>query len=192
METTSYKPSQVSICLYMYGTCNQPLAINVNQSRTTRSFVDFHRCCRRQRKQVLLLSLWNLKLREKLFYYKFALVFFILHKRKKGSFFFVEMVRARCQAKKAKIQFVIVGFIIKGKTLCKCAPHILKCTHSFAILCSLDSTFRLHGIHGMPSVQISVVFYRRNKGGYDTSYCNVFCDGMSEMQRKERPSQKWK
>lgn len=74
------------------------------------------RRCRAQHKQALP-ELWNLKLTEKLFYYKFAFLFFV--SAKKVRCFSPLICGDACSmssvVEKAKMQFVIVRSIVKGK-----------------------------------------------------------------------------
>lgn len=126
------------------------------------------RRCRRQRKQVLL-ELWNLKLEKS--YFITNSHFYFTWAQKKTLLFIFDMGWCVLVVKleKVKIQFVIVRSIIKGKTTCRCASH----THvRDSILIRLHSTQLAQHMHGLPSVRISVVFYRCDKSGHG-ELCNI-------------------
>lgn len=111
-----------------------------------------------------------------------------------------KLVRARCQVEKAKIQFVIVRSIVKGKTTCECEhTRAQKYTHisRLAIEYSLDSTrldsaLSSHITCVVCQVSVSVsCFIDMTKAA--TTSCAIFCDkrvANEEAREREEPFDK--
>lgn len=131
------------------------VAMNVNQPRNADSFVAQH-------KQALP-ELWNLKLTEKLFYYKFAFLFFV--SAKKVRCFSPLICGDACSmssvVEKAKMQFVIVRSIVKGKN------HLWVCSVHAQMHTQADDT-NIVCMVSRVSASVCRVFHRRDKSnGHD-------------------------